>query len=454
MFKPKGINTKLNVAGGTLSLIIICVIVLTVFMNEKSQKDSLIINIAGKQRMLTQKMSKEIFYIKSKQSTDFRALNSATDLFENNLLDLLYGNDAKGIYPPQNDKIQLKLEEVHKLWLPFKKQINNIEEKINLIKADLESLVVRVNTLLVKSDNIVKVMVKHKMSGIFIDLSGRQRMLSQRMAFFLERYLRTDNSEDYINFVKAKQLYDETIQMFINDAKVQSISEVNDVVMQTYRYWEIHKTYIAHMIKIENDIKESMDYIYEKNVKLLDTMDTAVWLYTDYSEEKNSGFVKFQYISLIIALLIILFAYILSREIVNHINEFVKKTKALENYDINSIDHKNIQVDEESEDELIEASNYISGFVKKVNIAMNHSEDAIKKAESAVIELQHLADNVELAMQDLNIDKKEKDNFDKKVNATEDIAIESAENLIHVRKMLEKLQNNLNNMMEDAQKQK
>jgi len=454
MLKPKGINTKLHFAGGTLSVIIVSIILLTVFMNEKSKKDSLIINIAGKQRMLTQKMSKEMFYIKSKQSTDFRALNSATDLFENNLEDLLYGNNAKGIYPPQNSKIKLKLEEVHKLWKPFKKQIDNIEKKISLIKPDLESLVVRVSTLLKKSDNIVKVMVKHNMSGVFIDLSGRQRMLSQRMGFFLERYLRTDNAEDYINFLKAKELYNKTIQMFINDAKVQSIPEVNTVVKQTYGYWEKHKTYIAHMIKIEDEIKDSMDYIYEKNVKLLDTMDTAVWLYTDYSEEKNSVFVKFQYISLIIALLIILFAYILSREIVNHINEFVNKTKALENYDVNSIDHQHMEIDEESEDELIEASNYISGFVKKVNIAMNHSDDAIKKAESAVSELQHLADNVELAMQDLDIDKKEKASFDKKVNATEDIAIESAENLIHVRKMLEKLQQNLNNMMENSQKQK
>ena len=454
MFKPRGINTKLHVAGSALSVIIVSVIVLTVFMNDKSKKDSLIINIAGKQRMLTQKMSKEIFYIKSKQSTDFRALNSATDLFENNLDDLLHGNNAKGIYPPQNSKIKEKLEEVQALWKPFKKQIDNIKEKTDLIKPDLESLVIRVSTLLKKSDNIVKVMVKHNMSGVFIDLSGRQRMLSQRMGFFLERYLRTDNTEDYMNFLKAKELYDKTIQMFINDAKVQSILEVNDVVQQTYKYWEIHKKYIAHMIKIENDIKDSMSYIYEKNVKLLDAMDIAVWLFTEYSEEKNSLFVKSQYISLIVALLILLFAYILSREIVNHINEFVKKTKALENYDVKSIDNQHMQIDEESEDELIEASNYISRFVKKVNIAMNHSDDAIKKAESAVSELQHLADNVELAMQDLDIDTKEKASFDKKVNATEDIAIESAENLIHVRKMLEKLQQNLNSMMENSQKQK
>jgi len=452
MFKPKGINTKLHVVGSTISLIIISVIVLTVFMNEKSKKDSLIINIAGKQRMLTQKMSKEIFYIKSKQSTDFRVLNSAIDLFENNLKDLLYGNNAKGIYPPQNNKIKLKLEEVHKLWKPFKKQIGNIEEKINLVKPDLESLVIRVNTLLKESDNVVKVMVKYNMSGVFIDLSGRQRMLSQRMGFFLERYLRTNHTEDYMNFLKAKQLYDKTIKMFINDKNIQSISEVNDAVNRTNKYWEAHKEYMTHMIKIENEIKNSVEYIYEKNVKLLDTMDAAVWLYTDYSEEKNSVFVKFQYTSLVVALLILLFAYILSRDIVNHINEFVKKTKALENYNINSIDYKHIQVDEQSEDELIEASNYISGFIKKVNTAMNHSEEAIIKAESAVTELQHLADNVDFALQDLDIDKKEKANFDKKVNATEDIAIESAENLIHVRKMLEKLQKNLNNMMENSQK--
>jgi DNA repair ATPase RecN len=83
---------------------------------------------------------------------------------------------------------------------------------------------------------------------------------------------------------------------------------------------------------------------------------------------------------------------------------------------------------------------------------MNHSEDAIKQAESAILELQHLADNVEDTLKDLKIDEKEKDSFDKKVNATEDIAIESAENLMHVRKMLEKLKSNLNTMVENSEK--
>ena len=452
MLKPRGINKKLHFAGSTLSFIIVCVITLTVVMNERSKKDSLIINIAGKQRMLTQKMSKEIFYIKYKQSTDFRELNSAIDLFDNNLHDLIQGNSIKGIYIPQNSKIKAKLEEVNALWNPFKVEVIKVREAVSSIKSDLEMLTGRTTSLLNESDRVVQIMVKNNMSAKFIDFSGRQRMLSQRMGLFVERYLRTDNEEDYLQFVKAKNLYNETINRFLNNENVIALPEVFLEVEKTYKYWKEHEKYILNILRVENSINDSISYIYEKNIKLLNTMDAAVWLYTEYSEEKNSMFIKFQYISLIVALIIILFSYLLSREIVNHINDFVQRTKALESDNINSLNHRHIRVNEQSEDELIEASNYISKFVKKVNVAMSHSEDAIKQAESAVTELQHLADDVEDALKDLKIDEKEKNSFDKKVSATEDIAIESAENLIHVRKMLEKLKSNLNTMVENSQK--
>lgn len=450
MLKPRGINRKLHFAGGALSFVIVLVITLTVVMNERSKKDPLIINIAGKQRMLIQKMSKEIFYIKYKQSMDFRELNSAVDLFENNLKDLMDGNSAKGIYAPQNIKIKSKLEEVRALWIPFRKEIEKVKEAVILRRGDLEALTERTTSLLNQSDKIVKIMVRKDMNAEFIDRSGRQRMLSQRMGFFVERYLRTDHKEDYIQFVKAKNLYNETIVEFMNNKEVKAIPEVYNSVEKTYTYWKDYEKYILNIFKIENSINDSIIYIYEKNIKLLNTMDMAVWLYTNHSEEKNSFFIKFQYISLIFALIIILFSYALTREIVNHINDFVKRTKDLEKDDISSLSHRHIRVDERSEDELIEASNYLSSFVKKVNVAMSHSDNAMKQAESAALELQHLADSVEDALQDLKIDKKEKAIFDKKVNATEDIAIESAESLMHVRKMLEKLKANLDTMVENS----
>ena len=51
----------------------------------------------------------------------------------------------------------------------------------------------------------------------------------------------------------------------------------------------------------------------------------------------------------------------------------------------------------------------------------------------------------------VGIDENEKKTFDRNVNATEDIAIQSAENLIHVNRMLQKLKKSLNLMVESNQ---
>ena len=452
MIKPSGIANKLKYIGGILSFIIIAVIVLNVIMNDKSKKDSLIINIAGKQRMLTQKMSKEIFYLKQKDSIDFRELNSAVDEFSENLKDLLEGNSVKGIYHPQDEKIETKLQKVQKIWFPFKEKIGTLKKLIQENKPDIESLTQKNTYLLNLSDEIVKVMVKNNMEGVYIDFSGRQRMLSQRMGLFMERYLRTDNEDDYLKFKNARDLYEKTLLRFINDESVKAIKQVNDKVIECHGYWQEYDAYIHKVLKRTNSINEAIAYIYEKNIELLNTMDRAVWLYTEYSEKKTAMFDKIQYFALIIVLVIILYTFLITKEVVTHLNDFVKQAKALEEADLSTLSKADMLVDEESEDELKVASTHISNFVQKVNSAMNHSQDAISKAEAAVKELQYLADDVESALDGLHVDEVEKSNFDKRVNATEDIAIESAENLLHVKKMLEKLQANLNSLVEKSEK--
>ncbi len=444
MLKLKGINHKLHFAGSTLSFIIICVITLTVIMNHRSKKDSLVINIAGKQRMLTQKISREILYIKQNQSTDYRELDASVGMFENSLNDLMHGNSKKEIYSPQNEKIKSKLEEVELLWTPFRGEIERVKKDVVLLKKELE--------FFDESDVRLKAMMSRGVDGETIDLLSQQRMLSLRMGFFVQRYLRTNSELDYLQFNRAKNIYDETIYKFLSDKKVQTEPELYAVMQRNYGEFKEYEKHLLAIIKVEKSLSSSIAYIDENSIKLLNTMDAAVWLYTEYSEEKNSMFIKFQYISLAIALIIILFSFILSREIVNHINEFVDRAKALQNESINRLNHADIKVDEGSEHELIEASSYLCNFVKKVNVAMKHSEDAIMQAESALLDLQNLADSVDDALGDLHVGKKEKDSFDKRVNATEDIAIESAENLIHVRKMLEKLRANLNTMVENSKK--
>ncbi len=447
MLKPTGINNKLRFVGGSLSFVVIAAIVLAVFMNEKSKKDSLIINIAGKQRMLTQKISKEIFYNVHKDSTDFRAVDSAMALFESSLYDLMEGNSAKGIYPPQNEKILEKLKKVKELWKPFKNEIVAIEKNLEAIKPDLDVFITKVNTILELSNTIVKKMVRNHMEGTYIDLSGRQRMLSQRMSLFLERYLRTTSKEDLVLYESARKLYDKTITSFLNDKKVKSKDEVYEATKIAYNYWKNFEKYADKLIKNEESINRHLNYIYKNNIKILNTMDEAVWLFTDYSEEKNSIFIYMQFISLSIALIIILYSFVLSKEIVNHMQDFISKAKALATSDITKSLPNKILLTEENEDELLEASSHINSFVSKVNLALEHSQDAVSKAEKAVKELENLSENVEDMLLQLDLDESDKRGFDKRISATEDIAIESTENLLHVTKMLKKLKINLDSVL-------
>ena len=448
--KPTAISAKMKLAGGMLSFVLVCVIALTVMMNEMSKKDALIINIAGKERMLSQKMSKEIFFLIHRHHNDFRELNSAVDLFENNLKELLYGNSAKGIYAPQNEKILAKLQEVMAIWKPFREEIEALKRSIEKVRPDIEILTTRTEKLLFLSDVVVKKMVDAELDGIHIDLSGRQRMLSQRMGLYVGRYLRTANGQDFLIFNDAKALYDKTMKNFLQDPKVKSHEEVYKIVQETNAYWEDFEVYLGNLIAIEDEINKHMLYIHTKNIQLLNAMDEAVWLYTEHSEDKNDMFVKFQYIALVIGMVIILYAFVISKEIIEHVEGFVQKAKELASGDLSLISKQSVTLPENSEDELKEASSHISQFVQKVNLAMKDSEDALKKAENAVTQLQQLALEVEDAIEGMGIDENEKKKFDKNVNATEDIAIQSAENLIHVNRMLQKLKKSLNAMVENA----
>ena len=445
MIKPTAISTKMKLAGGLLSFVIIFIISLTVMMNQMSKKDSYIINIAGKERMLSQKISKETFFIVHRHTNDFRELNTAVNLFESSLKDLLYGNDSKGIYAPQNERIKLKLEEVMLIWVPFSEEVEKLKTGIEEVRPHMEILIPRIEKLLILSDTVVQRMVRANLSNVHIDLSGRQRMLSQRMGLYVNRYLRTANAQDLLVFEEAKALYNKTIKSFLEDPAVKNSPEVYAIVKENNAYWEDYIVYLDHIIALESAINKNMAFVYEKNVQLLNAMDEAVWLYTDHSEAKNDMFLKFQYMALLVGFIIIVYAFVMTKEIIEHLESFVQKAKELAHGDISSFSAHHVTLPSNSEDELQEASSHISLFVQKVNLAMKESEDALKKAENAVSQLQQLAEDV---IEDMGIDENERKTFDKNVNATEDIAIQSAENLINVNRMLQKLKKSLNAMVE------
>jgi methyl-accepting chemotaxis protein len=292
---------------------------------------------------------------------------------------------------------------------------------------------------------VVKAMVKENLPGHYIDLSGRQRMLSQRMGLYLVRYLDTSSQSYYYTYYEAMKMYDRTLMSFTKDPLVKNRKKLDDIVLQNYQYWKNFKTYIENLIAKENKIQEGIEYIHKNNVKLLKTMDEAVWLYTEYSESKSNFIKNFLYISGVLALLIIFYTYFTAKAMERHVKSFVEKAKELSNID--PIKEKTpLRVDVCGEDELKEASTHINKFADKVRNALDYSNEALKRAELAAKELQIIADDAEAALKELGI--KDRKSLGKNIDATEDIAIESAESLIHVSKMIQRLKDNLSKIIE------
>jgi methyl-accepting chemotaxis protein len=108
---------------------------------EKARKE--IVDIAGRQRMLTQKMTKEklltLLNVDAKENE--KKMVATIELFERSLHDLRYGNKDRKIVKPTNKELIEQLNKVATIWkhlkpLYFLEQLDGQKMKI-LIKGNL-----------------------------------------------------------------------------------------------------------------------------------------------------------------------------------------------------------------------------------------------------------------------------------------------------------------------------
>lgn len=105
------------------------------------------IDIAGRQRMLSQRMMKEACLlavgVRIEQTAD--SLKSTMALFQTSLADLLHGNAGVGVLTPPNAEIKTQLQKVQGLWEAY-------QTGLSLIEADSEASRLTLGDLANQSD--------------------------------------------------------------------------------------------------------------------------------------------------------------------------------------------------------------------------------------------------------------------------------------------------------------
>lgn len=110
-----------------------------------------IINIAGRQRMLTQKMSKEKLLTLGEDTTYASKLKETIVLFDTSLHHLIEGNKTQNILAPSNTKIITQLNTVLTLW----KELKPLYVTTNVSMKDLATLIIKNPILLQEMDAMV-----------------------------------------------------------------------------------------------------------------------------------------------------------------------------------------------------------------------------------------------------------------------------------------------------------
>lgn len=240
--------------------------------SQTTAQGATVINLAGKQRMLTQKMSKEVLLVAKGVNADANgaSLKKTVALFDKTLKGLVTG-DASLNLPATTDKdILAQLQVVSDLWTPFKASIE---------KADLATVASTNIALLKNMNKAVGMFAKASGSTLSpemaktINLAGKQRMLTQKMTkelLLIANGIDADANTAAIK--KTAALFESTLNDLIAKCKKDEIKAQLGVVS---KLWADYSPIVTKADVSEAALK-SADTM---NIPLLKNMNKAVQMY-------------------------------------------------------------------------------------------------------------------------------------------------------------------------------
>lgn len=164
------IKMKIRIIGALFVILMLSIVATTIYLNAKNKKDAFIINIAGKERMLTQRISKNIFYIYHNNTQDTTELDSAKEEFLYNLNSLKDGNNLMGIQKAPTTDIAKQIAKIEILWNTFSANVEKFKELLpvrekgdneQIIKSFVNAVYNTNNNLLEEVDKLVTLYTLH-----------------------------------------------------------------------------------------------------------------------------------------------------------------------------------------------------------------------------------------------------------------------------------------------------
>lgn len=202
-----------------------------------------ILNLSGRQRMLTQKMSKEALFVTADVKADELrgALGQTASLFETTLSGLRDGSADLGLPATENPRIVKQLDKIQGLYLELKPMFDSVAQGAVLSDDQMKQLAEKNLPLLKEANKAVKmyergakkILKGDAAAAVVINLAGKQRMLTQKMtkeALLIQ--LGIEKDENLLNLRETTALFDRTLTGLIGGDADLELPGTTDAVIR------------------------------------------------------------------------------------------------------------------------------------------------------------------------------------------------------------------------------
>lgn len=258
-----------------------------------SHQMGVVINLSGRQRMLTQKMSKEmlLIYHNIEAKKNRTNLGKSALMFAKTLKGLVNGDKKLKLNSTTDKDILKQMDIVSGLWLSFSK---SVLPAISGAKVDLSFIkkIAKQNLpLLAEMNKAVGLYEKAAGSDLndlsaVVNISGRQRMLTQKMTKeFLLIAAHVNEKENKENLKSTVALFDRTLKSLRDGDPSQGVSKTEEPVVLKQllvieKLWGKYK-----LVMITMDVsKKGLKNVADLNMPLLQEMNAAVKMYEVLSD--------------------------------------------------------------------------------------------------------------------------------------------------------------------------
>lgn len=261
-----------------------------------------ILNLSGRQRMLTQKMSKETLLIVADidAPANRKNLSATLNLFETTLAGLRDGDSTVNLPPTANSRIVKQLDKVLGLYTELK-PVFEVATGGGVPSAEQLTQLEQNNLPLLKNMNKVvkmyeresrKTLVGNTDLAVVINLAGKQRMLTQKMAKeYLFVFLEINQAENRLRVRETSSLFRRTLIGLLDgdtDLELPGTTEpkIRAQLAIVASLWETFAPVIAPAAQTDVTLaRADAIIIANTNVPLLKNMNKAVKMYEILAKE-------------------------------------------------------------------------------------------------------------------------------------------------------------------------